>query len=60
MNLNINSITEPLRVIDSENVLFNFNINESKGSNEVNITKAIIIKSDKDCDYIHVVMPLTF
>lgn len=59
MYLNVNYITEPLRVIDSEYIVFNFNLNESKGNDEVNITKAFIIKADKECDYIHVVMPMT-
>ena len=59
MYLNVNYISEPLRVIDSEYIVFNFNINESKGSDEVNITKALIMKADKDCDYIHVIMPMT-
>lgn len=59
MYLNVNYISEPLRVIDSEYIKFDFNINDSKGSNEVNITKAFIIKSDKECDYLHVVMPMT-
>lgn len=59
MYLNVNYISEPIRVIDSEYIVFNFNINESKGSDEVNITKALIMKADKDCDYIHVIMPMT-
>ena len=59
MYLNVNYISEPLRVINSEYIVFNFNINESKGSDEVNITKALIMKADKDCDYIHVIMPMT-
>lgn len=59
MYLNVNYITEPLRVIDSEYIVFNFNLNESKGNDEINITKAFIIKADKECDYIHVVMPMT-
>lgn len=59
MHLNVNYITEPLRVIDSEYIVFNFNLNESKSGDEINITKAFIIKADKECDYIHVVMPMT-
>ncbi|MCR5189345.1 MAG: DNA polymerase III subunit beta [Treponema sp.] len=60
MALNFNYITEPLKVIDSENVVFDFNINEVSGEGEANITKAVIIKGDPAGDYIHVIMPMNY
>ena len=60
MALNYNYITDPLKVIDSENVVFDFNINESKGDEEANITKAVIMKGDNSGDYIHVIMPMNY
>ena len=48
---------EPLRVIDSENVVFDFNIDDDS-EEESNITKAVIIRPDTTSDYLHVVMPL--
>jgi len=60
MSLNFNYVTEPLKVIDSENVVFNFNINETSGDGELNITKAVIIRGEPAGDYIHVVMPMNF
>ncbi len=60
MALNYNYITDPLKVIDSENVVFDFNINEAKGDEEANITKAVIMKGDNSGDYIHVIMPMNY
>ena len=60
MALNFNYITDPLRVIDSEYVIFNFNINDAKGDEEANITKAVIMKGENQCDYIHVIMPMNY
>ena len=60
MALNFNYITDPLRVIDSEYVIFDFNINDAKGDEEANITKAVIMKGENQCDYIHVIMPMNY
>ncbi len=60
MALNFTYVTEPLKVIDSENVVFDFNINESSGDGEANITKAVIIRSEVAGDYIHVIMPMNY
>ncbi len=60
MALNVNYITEPLKVINSENVIFDFNINEAKGDEEANITKAVIMRSEPAGDYIHVIMPMSY
>ena len=60
MALNFNYITDPLRVIDSEYVIFNFNINDAKGDEEANITKAVIVRGEPAGDYIHVIMPMNY
>ena len=60
MALNFTYVTEPLKVIDSENVVFDFNINEAQGDEEANITKAVIMRSDQAGDYIHVIMPMNY
>ena len=60
MALNITYVTEPLKVIDSENVVFDFNINEASGEGEANITKAVIIRGEPAGDYIHVIMPMNY
>ena len=57
MAMNFTYIMEPLRVIDSENVVFDFNIDDDS-EEESNITKAVIIRPDTTSDYLHVVMPL--
>lgn len=59
MALNYVYVAEPLRVIDSENIIFEFSPNSSEGE-ESNITKAIIIRSEPASDYLHVVMPLNY
>ncbi len=56
MALNFTYVTEPLRVIDTENVIFDFNIN----GEESNITKAVIMRGDAAGDYIHVIMPMNY
>ncbi len=59
MALNFTYVTEPLKVIDSENVVFDFNITDG-GSGEANITKAVIMRSEAAGDYIHVIMPMNY
>ncbi|SFI40636.1 DNA polymerase-3 subunit beta [Treponema bryantii] len=58
MALNFTYVTEPLKVIDSENVVFDFNINDVDG--DANITKAVIMRSETGGDYIHVIMPMNY
>lgn len=60
MALNFVYVTEPLKVIDSENVVFDFNINETQGDEEALITKAVIMHGDTADDYIHVIMPMNY
>ena len=60
MSLNYNYITEPLKVINSENIVFEFNPNETQDDEEATITKAIIMHSETECDYIHVIMPMNY
>jgi DNA polymerase-3 subunit beta len=60
MALNFNYVTDPLKVIDSENVVFDFNINENDVGEEANITKAVIMRSEPAGDYIHVIMPMNY
>ena len=57
---NFTYITEPLKVIDSENVVFDFNINDAQGNEEANITKAVIVRGEPADDYIHVIMPMNY
>ena len=57
MGINFTYVIEPLKVIDSEYVRFEFNTEENV-DNELVIVKAIIIKAENDCDYLHVVVPL--
>ena len=57
MSLNFVYITEPLKNIDSENITFNFNNDESL-DNEIVVTRAIIMNSEPAGDYLHVIMPL--
>ena len=60
MALNFTYVTEPLKVIDSENVVFDFNINDGGSDGEANITKAVIMRSETAGDYIHVIMPMNY
>ena len=60
MALNFTYVTEPLKVIDSENVVFEFNVNESQGDEEASITKAVIMSGETNEDYIHVIMPMNY
>ncbi|MCQ2575395.1 MAG: DNA polymerase III subunit beta [Treponema sp.] len=55
---NFNYVIDPLKIIDSENVVIEFTANDSNGGDEVSVTKAVIMKSEKACDYIHVIMPM--
>ena len=57
MSLNFVYVTEPLKRIDSENVVFEFNNDENYGD-EIVVTKAIIMHSEPKGDYLHVIMPL--
>ena len=58
--LNFNYVTDPLKVIDSENVVFDFNISDGGSDGEANITKAIIMRGETAADYIHVIMPINY
>ena len=60
MALNFTYVTEPLKVIDSANVVFDFNINDAQGNEEANITKAVIVRGEPAGDYIHVIMPMNY
>lgn len=60
MAMNFTYVTEPLKVIDSENVVFDFNINDAQGNEEANITKAVIVRGEPAGDYIHVIMPMNY
>ena len=60
MALNFTYVTEPLKVIDSENVVFEFNVNESQNGEEASITKAVIMRIEPEGDNIHVIMPMNF
>ncbi len=60
MALNFTYVTEPLKVIDSENVVFDFNINEGSSDGDASITKAVIMRSEVAGDYIHVIMPMNY
>ena len=60
MALNFTYVTEPLKVIDSENVVFDFNISDGGSDGEANITKAVIMRSEAAGDYIHVIMPMNY
>lgn len=60
MSLNFTYVTEPLKVIDSENVVFDFNINEASSDEEAVISKAVIMRSEPAGDYIHVIMPMNY
>ena len=60
MALNFTYITEPLKVIDSENVVFEFNVNDAGETEEASITKAVIMRGEPAGDYIHVIMPMNY
>ena len=60
MALNFTYVTDPLKMIDSENVVFDFNISEANGDEEASITKAVIMRSEPAGDYIHVIMPMNY
>ena len=55
--MNFVYVTEPLKVIDTENVVVEFNVDENREDEGI-VTKAVIIRSEPAADYIHVVMPL--
>ncbi|MCR5285632.1 MAG: DNA polymerase III subunit beta [Treponema sp.] len=60
MALNFTYVTDPLKVIDSENVVFEFNINDAQSNEEASITKAVIVRGEPAGDYIHVIMPMNY
>ncbi len=60
MALNFTYVTDPLKVIESENVVFDFNITGGNDGEEASITKAVIMRSDPAGDYIHVIMPMNY
>ena len=55
--MNFTYVTEPLKVIESENVVIEFNIDENREDEGI-VTKAVIMRSEPAGDYIHVIMPL--
>ena len=55
--MNFVYVTEPLKVIDTENVVIEFNIDENREDEGI-VTKAVIIRSEPAADFQHVVMPL--
>lgn len=57
MALNFVYVTEPLKGIDSENVIFDFNGDEDF-DDEIVVSKAILMHPDPQGDYFHVIMPL--
>ena len=58
IGLNYKFITDPLKVIDSEYVVFEFTPDEDDGSGERKVTKTVIMHSDPKEDYQHIVMPM--
>ena len=60
MALNFTYVTDPLKVIDSENVVFDFNVNENQVGDEATITKAVMMHGDPAGDYSHVIMPMNY
>lgn len=58
VGFNFTYLIEPLKVIDSENVVFDFAINEAPAGETASITRAVIMRSDNNGDYIHVIMPM--
>ncbi len=57
VGLNYNFVTDPLKVIDSEYVVFEFTPDEGDGP-EKKITKTVIMHSDPVADYSHIIMPM--
>ena len=55
--MNFVYVTEPLKVIESENVVVEFNVDEYREDEGV-VTKAVVIRSEPAGDFQHVVMPL--
>ncbi len=60
MAFNYNYVIDPLKVINSENVVFEFNTEDASDGEEVSILKAIIMRSEPASDYIHVIMPMSY
>ena len=58
--LNYNYLVEPLKVIDSEDVLFEFDYGEANEGEEVRISKPIVMRGSDNSDYFHVVMPMNY
>ena len=59
VGLNFVYIADLLKVIDSENIVFNFNA-EFDNDDDVRINKAFNVKSEKDADYEHIIMPMNY
>ena len=57
--LNYSYLLDPLKVIESEDVVFEFNFNEpSVDGEEETIRKSLLIHGTDSSDYIHVIMPM--
>ena len=60
MAFNYNYVTDPIRVIDSENLVFEFKIGDNQIGDETNIITAVILHGESAGDYLHVIMPMTY
>jgi len=61
MAFNFNYLIDPIRVIGSENLVFEFKLNENQiGGDEANIITAVVMHGDEACDYVHVIMPMNY
>ena len=60
MAFNYNYVTDPIRVIDSENLVFEFKIGDNQIGDEANIITAVILHGESAGDYLHVIMPMTY
>ncbi len=56
--LNYNYVIDPLKVIDTDDIAFDFNMSSEQSDDEIVISKAIIMRSEPSKDYIHVIMPM--
>lgn len=58
MAFNFNYVIEPLKVIETENIIIEFTANDNGSGDEITVTKAVVMKSEPAGSYIHVVMPM--
>lgn len=59
--LNYNYVIDPLKVIDTDEISFDFNKNvEQSIDDEMVVSKAIIMRAEPSKDYLHVIMPMNF